>query len=192
MSEAAHTNGVGSHHQILAITRINSLSQQLTLATVQAPQSAPELFRYPAPPARRRLPPRGQPQALHSVIDLMASTLGLKDSIVKTRWTSFTDWSLSVQQALPPITLLSRYALDVRLNARTFPLCRSISLMSGTGFAFSRIVDGDSALMEACKHGDVNIARRLLYSREAYVTDVSRVRWGPLPVSLSSPRLREP
>ena len=143
-------------------------------------------------PLKGGLLPRRQPQALHSVIDLMVSTLGLEGSTVMTKYPSFTDWSLSVQQALPPITLLSRYALDVRLNARTFPLCRSISLMSGTGFAFSRIVDGDSALMEACKHGDVNITRRLLYSREAYVTDVSRVRWGPLPVSLSSPRLREP
>jgi hypothetical protein len=83
---------------------------------------------------------------------------------------------------LPLSGLFGRHIFATSFSLRSFPLCRTLSVMDDGYFGIRRIVPDDGDIMTACGKGDLFAVQELFRARKARPDDVTSSNSTPLRV----------
>ena len=111
------------------------------------------------------------------------ASFGTRASLVPTAQDSYKDFSLAMQISLPLAQTVGRYAFNLAVNVRTFPLCPlKMKFLHPSSLGISRILPDDDAFMLACAVGDRTMVRRMLETGRGRPSDITEHNWTPLTV----------
>lgn len=176
-------NHASSCSQSVLLAKVDGLSQALErtqIDDVPPKESAGPLLAKRTAPIRRT---ENDYNTDPSISRINYNSVGLLASLVRITSQSHSEWSVAMRFHLPLAQIFGSHAVQAQFAFRTFPLCRSVSFLAGSGMTMAKVVPEHSIFMRACVMGDIGTVRAKFQSGENRPTDITERNWSALAVS---------